>query len=57
MIRWYTVRSLQGLTLFREIMVIYSVNHKNSINVPGKIKELLNVKGSDTRNYYFAWRG
>jgi hypothetical protein len=50
----FTITKINWLTLFKEIIAVYSENHMKTIN-PNE--ELMIVKESDTYSYHWAAKG
>jgi uracil DNA glycosylase len=54
----FTITKINWLTLFKEIIAVYSENHTKHINTTwGQNAELLNVKSGGTYSYHCALKG
>jgi hypothetical protein len=52
----FTITAINWLTLFKEIIAVYSENHTEPINIKCK-KELLNVKAAGTYSDHSSLKG
>jgi hypothetical protein len=54
----FTITDINWLTLFKEIIAVYSVNHTKPINtLCGQVTDLLLVKAGGTYTYHYALKG
>jgi hypothetical protein len=54
----FTITKINWLTLFKEIIAVYSENHIKPMNaLSGKNVELLNIKEGGTYSYHWALKG
>jgi hypothetical protein len=54
----FTITKTNWLTLFTEIIAVYSDNHKETENYSlGQNKDLLMVKGSGSHSYHLILKG